>query len=320
LSYEDGVRGRVTWDPIPLKDTVLLKSDGTALYHLAVVVDDHDMEITHVLRGIEWISSTPIHLLIYEALGWEPPVFAHLPVVNGPDGKKLSKRTGAAKSSDLREKGFLAEAVLNYVSLIGWAPGEGSNQEIFTREELIKQFSLAGINPASGVFDPAKLEWMNGVYIRNLPLAEFIERSKPFLTAAGVEIQPELYEAIAPHVQERVKVLSEIAPMVDFLADKPLERQMDAMFQKGMDGPKAREVLTRAIAVLESLPEFAVSAIDQALRGVATELGLKAGPAFVVLRIAVTGKTVTPPLFESFAVLGRDKVVSRLRETLNLIP
>lgn len=320
LSYEDGVRGRVTWDPIPLKDTVLLKSDGTALYHLAVVVDDHDMEITHVLRGIEWISSTPIHLLIYEALGWEPPVFAHLPVVNGPDGKKLSKRTGAAKSSDLREKGFLAEAVLNYVSLIGWAPGEGSNQEIFTREELIKQFSLAGINPASGVFDPAKLEWMNGVYIRNLPLAEFIERSKHFLTAAGVEIQPELYEAIAPHVQERVKVLSEIAPMVDFLADKPLERQMDAMFQKGMDGPKAREVLTRAIAVLESLPEFAVSAIDQALRGVATELGLKAGPAFVVLRIAVTGKTVTPPLFESFAVLGRDKVVSRLRETLNLIP
>jgi glutamyl-tRNA synthetase len=158
------------------------------------------------------------------------------------------------------------------------------------------------------------------VYIRNLPLSEFIERSKPFLKSSGVELPAELYEAIAPHVQERVKVLTEIAPMVDFLADRPLERQMDAMFQKGMDGPKAREVLTRSISVLESLPEFTVSAIDQALRAVATELGLKAGPAFVVLRIAVTGKTVTPPLFESFAVLGRDRVLSRMRETLNLIP
>jgi glutamyl-tRNA synthetase len=134
ISFNDAIRGRVAWDTIPLRDTVILKSDGFPMYHLAVVVDDHDMKISHVLRGIEWLSSTPIHLLLYEALGWEPPVFAHLPVVNGPDGKKLSKRTGAAKSSELREKGFLAEAVLNYVSLIGWAPGEGSDQEIFTRD------------------------------------------------------------------------------------------------------------------------------------------------------------------------------------------
>lgn len=319
LSFNDAIRGRVAWDTIPLRDTVILKSDGFPMYHLAVVVDDHDMKISHVLRGIEWLSSTPIHLLLYEALGWEPPVFAHLPVVNGPDGKKLSKRTGAAKSSELRETGFLAEAVLNYVSLIGWAPGEGSDQEIFTREELISKFSLEGINEASGVFDPVKLEWMNGVYIRNLPLEQFIARARPFLKAAEVELSDEMFAAIAPHVQERVKVLTEIPPMVDFLCDRPLQRQMEAMFQKGVDAPKAKEILTRSAAVLESLPEFSVGAIDQALRGVAADLGLKPGPAFVALRIAVTGKTVTPPLFESFAVLGRDRVLSRVRETIGLI-
>lgn len=319
ISFNDAIRGRVAWDAIPLRDTVILKSGGFPMYHLAVVVDDHDMKISHVLRGIEWLSSTPIHLLLYEALGWEPPVFAHLPVVNGPDGKKLSKRTGAAKSSELREKGFLAEAVLNYVSLIGWAPGEGSDQEIFTRDELVSKFSLEGINEASGVFDPVKLEWMNGVYIRNLPIEEFISRTMPFLKAAEVDLSRDAFAAIAPHVQERVKVLTEVPPMVEFLCDRPLQRQMEAMFQKGVDAAKAKEILTRGAQVLEALPEFSVAAIDQALRGVATELGLKPGPAFVALRIAVTGKTVTPPLFESFAVLGRDKVLSRIRETIGLI-
>lgn len=319
ISFNDAIRGRVTWDNVPLRDTVLLKSDGSATYHLAAMVDDHDMRITHVLRGIEWLSSAPIHLLLHEALGWEPPVYAHLPVVNGSDGKKLSKRTGAAKSSDARERGFLAEAVLNFVSLIGWAPGEGSDQEIFTREELISKFSLEGINEASGVFDITKMEWMNGLYIRNLSVADFIDRAEPFLRKANLDIPADMFAAIAPHVQERVKLLTEIPPMVDFLCDRPLERQMEAMFQKGMDAAKAAEVLTRSVAVLEGLPDFSISAIDQALRGVAVELGLKPGPAFVVLRIAVTGKTVTPPLFESFAVLGRDRVLSRLRETLDLI-
>jgi glutamyl-tRNA synthetase len=289
------------------------------MYHLAVVVDDHDMRVSHVLRGVEWLSSTPIHLLLYEALGWEPPIIAHFPVVNGPDGKKLSKRTGAANSRDVREKGFLPEAVLNFVSLIGWAPGEGSDQEIFSRDQLIAQFSLQGINPASGVFDMAKMEWMNGLYIRNLPTAEFIERARPFVKSAGVEISDDQFAAIAPHIQERVKLLTEVPPMVDFLQEGPLNRQMDAIFQKGMTAETASTVLERSAAVLEALPDFSVGAIDLALRQVATELGLKPGPAFVALRIAVTGKTVTPPLFESFAVLGRDRVLSRIRETLQLI-
>lgn len=320
LSYVDAIRGRVNWDSIPLRDTVLLKSNGFPMYHLAVVVDDHDMRISHVFRGIEWLSTAPIHLLLYEALGWEPPVFAHMPLVNGTDGKKLSKRTGALNARQVREMGYLPETVLNFVSLIGWAPGEGSNQEIFTRDELIKAFSLEGINPASGVFDMAKMEWMNGMYIRSLSVGEFIERCQPFLAQAGVLVPADQFAALAPHVQERVKTLTEVAPMVDFLTDAPLSRELNAMFNKGIDGPKAREVLTRSIAAIEPLPEFVVDAIDQALRGVATELGLKAGPAFGVLRVAATGKTITPPLFESFAVLGKDKVLSRLRETLDLIP
>jgi glutamyl-tRNA synthetase len=320
ISFIDGIRGKVQWDTIPLRDTVLLKSDGFPMYHLAVVVDDHDMKITHALRGIEWLSTTPIHLLLYEALGWEPVTFAHLPVINGTDGKKLSKRNNAAKSSDLRDQGYLAEAVMNYVTLIGWAPGEGSDQEIFTREELLKLFSLDGINESSGVFDPVKLAWMNGLYIRKLPVEEFIARAKPFLEKEGLNIPAHEFAALAPHVQERVKTMTEIGSMVDFLADKPLERQMDAMFQKGMDAAKAREILILSLERLNALPEFATEVIDQTLRGVATELGLKPGPAFVALRIAVTGKTITPPLFESFAVLGKDRVLSRIRETLELLP
>ena len=320
ISFNDAIRGKVQWDTIPLRDTVLLKTSGFPTYHLAVVVDDHDMQITHALRGIEWLSSTPNHLLLYEALGWEPPVFAHLPVVNGPDGKKLSKRNNAAKSSDLREQGYLAEAVLNFVTLIGWAPGEGSDQEIFTRDELIKKFTLEGVNESSGVFDPVKLAWMNGLYIRKLPVHEFMERAKPFMAKEGVVVPDHEFAALAPHVQERVKLLTEVGSMVDFLMDRPLQRQMDSMFGKGVDAAKAREVLTLSLEKLAALEGFTTEAIDQALRAVAADVGLKPGPAFVALRIAVTGKTITPPLFESFAVLGKDRVLSRIRETLELLP
>jgi glutamyl-tRNA synthetase len=320
VSFVDAIRGRVTWDSIPLRDSVVLKSDGFPTYHLAVVVDDHDMKITHALRGIEWLSSTPLHLLLYEALGWEPVTFAHLPVINGPDGKKLSKRHGAPKSTELREQGYLPEALMNFVSLIGWSPGEGSEQEVFSRDELVKTFALPQITQSSGVFDPTKLLWMNGVYIRNLPVADFIARAQPFLEAAGVEVPTEAFAALAPHVQERVKVLTEVPAMIEFLSNKPLQRSMEAMFHKGVDAAKARQIVTEAIEKISALPEFTVQALDQALRALAEEVGLKAGPTFVVLRVAVTGKTITPPLFESFAVLGRDAVVSRLRETLALLP
>lgn len=319
ITFIDAVRGRVSWDNMSLRDPVLLKSDGFPTYHLAVVVDDHDMKITHALRGEEWLSSTPIHLLLYEALGWEPVTFAHLPVIKAKDGKKLSKRAGAPTSRDLRVDGFLPEAILNFAALIGWSPGEGSEQEIFSANELIKLFTLDKITESSGVFDADKLAWMNGVYIRNLSDADFVERSLPYLETAGVQVPRAAFEAIAGHVKERVKKLTEVAPMIDFLAPGSITRDIPAMFQKGVDPAKAREIIEVSIAAIEKVENFSHQPIEEALRGVATQMGLKVGPVFVVLRIAVTGKTVTPPLFESFAVLGKDTVVSRLRETLPLI-
>lgn len=319
LTLMDAVKGRVVWENVSLRDPVILKSDKFPTYHLAVVVDDHDMKISHILRGDEWLSTTPIHLLLYEALNWTPPIFAHLPVIKGSDGKKLSKRHGAATSREYREQGYLPEALMNFVSLIGWSPGEGEEQEIFSRQELIERFTLERVNEASGVFDSNKLAWMNGLYIRNLPVDDFIDRAFPYMKEAQVSVDREQFKALAPHVQERVKVLTEVAPMVDFLVDRPIERQMDAMFQKGIDKPKASEIIRNSIAVLEGLAEFTTPEIERVLRGVAEGLGLKVGPVFVVLRVAVTGKTVTPPLFESFAVMGKDRVLSRLRETLDLL-
>jgi len=174
VALNDAVKGLVSWDSVPMRDPVLLKSDGFPIYHLAVVVDDHDMRISHVMRGDEWLSSAPLHLKLYEALNWQAPVFAHLPVVLGSDGKKLSKRHGASLVSAFRDEGYLAEALLNFVTLVGWSPGEGEEQEVYTKDELISRFALEQINKASAVFDYAKLEWMNGVYIRNLTLDKFV--------------------------------------------------------------------------------------------------------------------------------------------------
>lgn len=319
LSYDDAVRGVVSWEQIPLRDTVLLKSDGFPTYHLAVVVDDHDMRITHVMRSEEWIPSTPIHLLLYEAFGWERPIFAHLPQVLGPDGKKLSKRHGATSSSSFREQGYLARALLNFVTLVGWSPGEGEEQELFSPGEIAERFTLDRINKAGGVFDYNKLNWMNGAYIRTMPDDEFIKLTVPLLEQAGLRVDMPRYKIIVPFVKERVKLLNEVPAMVDFLFKDRIERDLPAMLKKEIDRPKAKDILERSLKRLEALPEFAVPAIEATLRELAEELGLKVGPVFVVLRIAVTGKTVTPPLFESVAALGRDVTLARIRETVALV-
>ncbi len=244
LWLQDAVKGRGSWDGVPLRDSVLLKSDNYPTYHLAVVVDDHDMKISHVMRADEWISTTPIHLLLYEALGWESPIFAHLPNVMGGDGKKLSKRHGATSINVFRDQGYLPEALMNFVALIGWSPGEGDKQEIFTTAELIKKFSLDHVNNSSGVFDYNKLNWMNGIYIRNLSPEEFTCRVRPFIEKAGLSFNIEKWDMIAPHVQERVKLLAEAPEMVEFLFKENITRNVQEMFKKGIDAPKAKEILS----------------------------------------------------------------------------
>ena len=308
----DAVKGRVAWESVPMRDPVLLKSDGFPTYHLAVVVDDHDMQITHVMRGDEWLSSAPLHLKLYEALGWEPPVFAHLPVVLGPDGKKLSKRHGATLVTAFREDGYLAQALLNFVTLIGWSPGEGEEQEIFSREELVRRFSLEHINTASAVFHYTKLEWMNGMYIRKMSIDEFVDAARPFMDASGLNWTEDRFRIIAPHVQERVKLLKEVPPMVDFLFMEEIDPEMGAVFNQKIDKETAVKVLEESHKVLGGLEDFSVTVIDGEMRALAERLGLKPGPMFSVIRIAVTGKTVTPPLFESIFALGKDRVLERI--------
>ncbi len=314
IRVEDGVKGLVSWDSVPMRDPVLLKSDNFPTYHLAVVVDDHDMEISHVLRGDEWLSSLPLHVLLYDALGWEKPKFCHLPVVLGSDGKKLSKRHGATSLEVFKEQGYLSQALVNYTTLVGWSPGEGEEQEVFTREELIQRFSVDHINNASAVFDYNKLNWMNGIYLRNSSDSQFTEYCQPYFEKAGFAPSATAWAIIAPHVKERVRTLPEVPPMVEFLCRDQIHRDLPEMFQKGVDKPKAIEILRTAVGKLSALATFEPSAIEAALRALAEELGLKVGPVFVVLRIAVTGKKVTPPLFESFAALGKEKTLRRLEE------
>ncbi len=316
---EDAVKGRVVWESAPLKDTVLLKSDGMPTYHLAVVVDDHDMEITHILRGDEWLSSAPIHVLLYEALGWEKPVFAHLPVIKGPNGKKLSKRDGSVNTSVFREDGYLPEALLNFTVLIGWSEGDGTEQEIYTRQDLVEKFSIERISQAGGIFDYGKLAWMNGSYIRALPYEEFHQFAKQRIEKSGFTVPDARLRAIGPLVQERVKVLAEISPMVEFLAEKPVERDLTQIVAKDMTLERASEVLGRAKDLLGSLPSFSHDQIEGALRPLVTEIGAKAGSVFGVLRIAIMGKKVTPPLFESLAALGKEETMARIDQAVPLV-
>ncbi len=319
VTLNDAVKGRVHWDKIILRDTVLLKSDGYPTYHLATVVDDHDMEISHVLRADEWLSTAPIHLLIFEALNWTLPVFAHLPPVLGSDGKKLSKRHGATFLASFREAGYLPEAILNFMALIGWSAGEGEEQEIFSMDELARRFTLERVNNAGGVFSYDKLNWMNGMYIRALAPEDLQARLTPFLAAAGLNVDAEKLARIVTHVQPRMQLLPDAVPLVDFLFKDAIERDLPAMLKKGMDAPTARRICTDAAVALAALRSFDAASIEAAMKELAERVGGKSGPVFMVLRIAVTGKTVTPPLWESIHALGQAAAVARLQETERML-
>ena len=320
LTLLDAVRGKITWEAPSLKDPVLLKSDGLPLYHLASVVDDHDMRISHVIRGEEWLPTTPIHILLYQALDWKIPTFCHVSQVLGSDGKKLSKRHGADSIDKYRDAGYLPQALLNYVVLVGWNPGAGEEQEVFSAADLIKRFTLDGLSSAGGIFDTTKLQWMNGVYIRKLPAVEFAVHAKEQIEKAGLKFNPERWAGMAPHIQERTKLLPEIPPLVDYLFQDQITRDLPAMAGKGLEKEKVPEVLRSYISKAEALPEFSLNSTEEAARKTAEEFGLKIGPVCMVLRIAISGRKVSPPLFESMLALGREESLRRLRDTLALVP
>jgi glutamyl-tRNA synthetase len=311
----DVLRGEVIFQNSTLDDFVLLKSDGYPTYHLAAQVDDHLMEITHILRGEEWLPSAPRHFLVYQAFGWEPPVFAHLSRVLGPDKAKLSKRHGAHAALEYRDQGYLPDAVINFMALLGWSLDD--HTEIISRETLVKHFDLDRVLPNPAVFNAEKLLWMNGLYIREMPVDALTDAVRPYLERdLGHAVDREKLSRIVPQVQERIKVLSEITAMADFFFTvDDLDYSLDTLLGKKYAGQpgQAAGALGRVAAAIDGLDPWTHEPLEAAVRPLAEILGVKAGDLFGLIRVAVTGKTATPPLFETMEILGRQITLQRLR-------
>ncbi|MDN5570428.1 MAG: glutamate--tRNA ligase [Propionibacteriaceae bacterium] len=315
-TFTDLIRGEVS-APVP-DDQVILKADGFPTYHLAVVVDDHLMGITHVVRGEEWISSTPKHVLLYRWLGWDVPAFAHMPLLRNPDKSKISKRKNpAARLLWFREQGFLPEALVNFLHLLGYPPAEG-DAEVASFDEFVAGFDWAKVNTVGPVFDLDKLTWLNGHYLRALGPDELADRIVEHLVWTGEWADPSpeqvaMVRAGAPLIQERLTLLGEALSKLGFLfvPDAALafdEASVDALPQN------APAVLDASLAVLEGLPGWDAESIQAALRArLVEDMGIKAKFAFAPVRVGVTGSRVSPPLFESMAILGRDSSLARLR-------
>jgi glutamyl-tRNA synthetase len=314
----DLVHGEVAYDNATIDDQVLLKTDGYPTYHLGVVVDDHAMAITHVIRADHWIASTPKRILIYQAMGWEPPTYCHVPLVLGADGKPLAKRHGATSITEFRQHGYLPEALLNYLALLGWAPGDGDEQEVFDRSELIDRFDLSRISHAPASFSYEKLEWLNGVHIRRLSEDALLARLLPVWQAAGLVADPcpddvlEVLRRAVPLVRERLKRLTDVVDWTDFLLQDIEVPAPENLVGKKMSPRDSLVALRRARELLQRAELFEADGLEPPMRDLAAELGVKAGPLFGIIRWAATGKKVAPPLFGSLAALGRERSVARL--------
>ena len=316
-TMHDLIRGEVTFENQAIDDQVLLKSDGFPTYHLAVVVDDHEMSITHIIRADEWVPSTPKHILLYQAFGWEIPTLAHVPIVLGEDGKRLSKRHGATSIAEFRRMGYLPEALLNFLVLLGWAPGEGEEQEIFSREELIQRFDLARVQLAPSRFSYTKLDWMNSEYLRALPSDHLAAQLVPVLHAAGLNAPLDKVQELVPLVQERLKTLKDVVPLVDFVFTEDIEYDPRLLVGRRMTAGESLAALRAAREVLAGLPDFEQNTLEGRLYPLARqELGLRPGQLFAIIRVAAMGKTVAPPLFGTLTAIGRDRVLARLDDAL----
>jgi glutamyl-tRNA synthetase len=316
---DDIVRGRVEIDIANLGgDFLIVRADGTPLYHFPVVVDDAAMEITHVIRGEDHLSNTPKHILLFRALGHEPPKFAHLPLILNPDRTKMSKRKSQTAIDDFRAEGFIAEALVNYLALLGWSTG--SEDEVLSLDELIERFDLSEVNKAGAVFDRERLEWLNGQWIRRLDPDDLVERLRPFLEAelaAGrIDRMPAEGElkAILPVVQERLPRLGAVGDLVGFLWVDEIRVDPAVLVPKRWDATTTREALRAARDTISDIGEVSYEAdeLEPPLRALAEERGWKAGDLFMAIRVAVTGRTATPPLFDTLVALGSERTLARL--------
>jgi len=306
ITFTDLIRGEITIESNVVDDQVLLKSDGFPTYHLAVVIDDIEMKISHIMRGEEWISSTPKHILLYKAFGWTPPIYAHIPVFLNPDGKgKMSKRKGTVAAQSFLDDGYLPEAMLNFFMILGWTPKD--QREIMTLTEYIQEFEPKDISAKSVVFDLEKLKWLNGVYIRNLSPEQLKLRLQPFLSA---DFPVQQIDEMLPLVSERLVTLSDITQLTEFFY-RPITVASEELVKKA----RASEVtpqLQALVTELGSLETWSVETLEIAIRALQEKNDWKKGQFFMMVRVAVTGKAATPPLFETIAVLGKKLTLDRL--------
>ena len=355
--FHDHLLGDIIWKNEDISpDPVLLKSDGFPTYHLANVVDDHFMKISHVMRAQEWIPSTPLHVQMYRAFGWEHPEFCHLPMVNGADGKKLSKRHGSTSLNEFRARGYLPEAIVNYVAMLGCSYEEG--KEFYSLSELAAAFKLEHLNKAPAVFDYKKLEYYNGAYIRLLSDEELYRRTLPFITGTGdaaLEINPENpqpkpkvgseYSGIAlaengepscvdssmtshevkaslmklmPLIKERLKYLTDAAEMVHFLFAEPSVPPKSEIIPKKLDEAKTREVLEQAKTFVEEIFTLSHEEAEERAKKYAEELGIKLGDFMMPIRMAATGSRISPPLIGSILILGKERALARIEKTVSV--
>ncbi len=313
ISFTDMLRGKITFNSSQVDDQVLLKSDGYPTYHLAVVIDDHLMKISHVMRGEEWISSTPKHVLLYQAFGWELPIFAHIPVFLNPDGKgKMSKRKGTVSAQSFLDKGYLPDALLNFFMILGWTSHD--QREILSLDEYINEFDPIDVSSNSVVFDLKKLDWLNGVYIRKMAVADLKQVVTPFLPS---DFPYEQIDIILPLVVERLVTLSDIEDLTSFFYRKIMV-DTELLLKKSNSDEVIFE-LNESIKKLNTISSWNHQEVEKVIRSLQEENSWKKGQYFMMLRIAVTGKKATPPLFESIAVLGKKKTIERLRAAIDAL-
>ena len=322
----DALRGEITVENSTLDDTILIKSSGLAVYHLAAMADDHLMGITHVFRGSEWLPTFPIHVLVYRAMGWEEPIWVHLSVLLTPDGKgKMSKRdTELAREQgypifmkDMEEMGYIPEAVNNWIALMGWSYDDKT--EFFTLDDLVEKFSVEKLNPSPAAINFSKLDHFNGLHIRELDVEDFAARIRPWLENAGLEVRDEIIVPVAAALQNRTKKLTEVVEMGGFFFKEEIDLALDRIVNDKLSADQAAKAAEGILAIFRGLDEITQENAETALRNLANQMGLKAGQIFGLLREALTGQKVSPPIFDILPILGRELVLERLELARDLL-
>ena len=324
-SAHDHLRGDIVTENKYLDDTIIMKSDGLPTYHLAAMADDHEMQITHVLRGSEWLSTFPLHVNIVRAFGWEEPVWVHLSVFLKPSGKgKMSKRESAQAMKDghsifvddMKDLGYTPEGVLNWIALMGWGVAE---DDVMSLDEMVERFSIDTLTPSPAAINFQKLDHFNGTHIRRFATEDLSARIKPYFVEVGLEVQNEALLKIAPLIRERLVTLDDCLAFASFFFKDEVSPNPEELIAKGLDAKQSAEIARKAYEIFTSLPDLSHQTTEHPMREYVEKSGLNVNQVFGIIRVAVTGQKVSPPLFESMEIIGREKVLHRLQKAIQIL-